>query len=146
MANALHEPAAADGQASMTGLLTGIFADAQRLIEQQFAMFKAELRSDFAKTKQATMMLAAGAAVGVIGVVLIAFTAVYALNELAHLQLWASYAIVAAVLTVGGGAAIYAGILKFQSFNPLPDETAAAIRENVGWTTTPTTPAIAKPR
>jgi hypothetical protein len=49
--------------------------------------------------------------------------------------LWACYAIVGGLLTLGGGLLVLAGKKKFDSFNPLPDETAKNIKENLEWIT-----------
>jgi hypothetical protein len=54
------------------------------------------------------------------------------------LPLWGSYGIVGGVLAVIGGILVAAGSAKFRSFNPLPDESAQALQENVRW--------IAKPK
>ena len=49
------------------------------------------------------------------------------------LPLWACFGIVGLVFGVIGGALVMSGIRKFQSNNPLPDQTAQTIKENVQW-------------
>jgi hypothetical protein len=51
----------------------------------------------------------------------------------ATLPLWACFGIVGLVFGVVGGALVTSGIRKFQSNNPLPDQTAQTIKENVQW-------------
>ena len=46
------------------------------------------------------------------------------------LAVGAAFAVLAAVLIV-------AGVRRFQSFNPLPDQTVEAFKENVRWMTNP---------
>jgi hypothetical protein len=62
---------------------------------------------------------------------------VYLLHEVGDLSLWNSYLIVGGVLTIIGGVLIYLGKKRFDSFHPLHDETAQALKENVEWITKP---------
>ena len=59
------------------------------------------------------------------------------LHEVAGLRLWASYGIVGGALAVLGAVLVLIGIQRFQSFNPLPDQSVEAIKENVRWMTNP---------
>jgi len=55
---------------SMTSLVRGIIDDAQELIKQQFALFKAEVREDSRKTQEATTILGTGALLSLAGFLL----------------------------------------------------------------------------
>jgi hypothetical protein len=55
------------------------------------------------------------------------------LHEVAGLPQWGSYGIVAAVFLIGGAILVALGMHKFQTFTPLPTETAEALKENVQW-------------
>jgi VIT1/CCC1 family predicted Fe2+/Mn2+ transporter len=129
MAHDLQTGSAQGSGPSMTSLVTGIINDAQELIKQQIHMLRHEIKEDFRKTKEATMSLAVGAGVCLLAVV-------YLLNW-AGLLLWVSYLIVGGVFLIVGGVLAYLGKKKFDSFNPLPDETAQALKENVEWITKP---------
>jgi uncharacterized membrane protein YqjE len=136
------ETGAAPGSAqhsgpSVTSLVTGIINDAQELIKQQVAMLRHEIKEDFRKTKDATLALGVGAGVALLGMILLCLMVVYLLHEVGGLHLWVSYLIVGGVLTIVGGVLIYLGKKKFDSFNPLPHETAQALKENVEWITKP---------
>jgi uncharacterized protein YacL len=122
---------------STTQLVTGIFHDIQELFKQQMALFQAEIKNDARRTARATIYLAAGGVVALIGAVLLCLTIVHLLNTYTALDLWACYLIVGVVITVLGGAMIFFGREQFQSFNPLPDESMAALKENLEWTTRP---------
>jgi len=119
-------------------LVGGILQDAQDLLGQQLEMFKAEVRADLEKTARASCLFGVGLGVCLTGVILLAFTGVYLLHDAAPgLSLGASFGIVTAV-TVAIGAALLAWAAQlFRSFNPLPDETAAALQENVEFLTHP---------
>jgi VIT1/CCC1 family predicted Fe2+/Mn2+ transporter len=128
------------GSAQVTGpitsLVTGIINDAHDLIKQQVHLLRHEIKEDFRKTKDATLALGIGAGVALLGVILLCLAVVYLINW-AGLLLWVSYLIVGVVLLIVGGVLAYLGKKKFDSFNPLPDETAQALKENVEWITKP---------
>ena len=128
--------ASAEGQ-TVTGLVSGIVADAQELVKQQVALLRAELKEDFRRTVQAATLLAAGAVAALPAVVLLCFMFVYLLHEPAGLPLWASFLIVGGVIAVLSAILIGVGIQRFRSFNPLPDQSVEAFKENVRWMTTP---------
>ena len=128
---ASHEP-------SLTQLLSGIVGDAQNLLKQQLAMFRTEIKMDVRRTKQALVALICGTAIASIGVILLCFGLVYGLEALVpSLPLWACFAIVGGVFAIGGGIAFYSAVRQFQEFNPLPDESAQALKENVQWISQP---------
>ena len=128
-------------QPSMTELVRGIVDDVQELIKQQVAMVRAEIRQDVRKTKEAVTSLALGAGVAVLGVLLLCFMLVHLIHQLAgggdpaSLPLWGCFGIIGGLLTVVGAVLIILGIQKFKSFNPLPDQSAKAVEENVKWLT-----------
>jgi Putative Actinobacterial Holin-X, holin superfamily III len=123
---------------SITTLVGGIIADAQQLIQQQFTMFRQEIRNDFRKTKETALSLAVGVSISLAGSVLLLLMLPLLLHWAApELPLWACFGIVGAVLAALGGVLVYAGVKKFQSFNPLPDQSVEAFEENLQWTTNP---------
>jgi hypothetical protein len=128
-----------ENQPSMTELVRGIVDDAQQLIKQQVTMVRAEIRQDLNRTKQAVTSLAIGGGVAVLGVFLLCFMLVHLIHQLAgggdpaSVPLWACFGIVGALFTAVGAVLIVLGIQKFNSFNPLPDESAQALEENVKW-------------
>lgn len=122
---------------SLTQLLSGIVTDAQTLFSQQLAMFRTEIKMDVRRTKQALVALICGLAIASIGVILLCFGLVYALEAFAKLPLWACFAIVGGLFAAGGGLAFYSALRQFQEFNPLPDESAQALKENVQWISQP---------
>ena len=134
-----------ENQPSVTELVRGIVDDAQELIKQQVALVRAEIKQDMRRTKEAVTSLAAGGVVAFLGVVLLCFLLVHLIHWLtlpagqqvdpASVPLWGCFGIVGGVLTLVGGVLIYLGIQRFNSFNPLPNESAQALEENVKWLT-----------
>jgi len=124
-------------QASVTALVSGIVADAQELFKQQIALLRAEVRADLQKTREAVVSLAAGLAVAVVGALLLTVMLVAVLHEAAGLSWWASFGIVGGVFAAAGAGLVFAGVNRFRSFNPLPDQSVEAFKENLRWMTNP---------
>jgi hypothetical protein len=131
MANDVHTGT----EPSLTGLVTGIINDAQELLKQQLALFKQEVKDDFRKTKDASLAISVGLGILVMGGILLALMLVHLVNLV--LPQWASYAIIGGLFAACGGALFYAGKRQLDSFNPLPDQTVGALKENVQWIMNP---------
>jgi uncharacterized membrane protein YqjE len=124
--------------ASVTSLVSGIVEDAQDLLKQQFELFKHELRADVRKVKEGTLLLGVAGGIALVGSLLIGITASLLLQEIfPSLHLWVAFAIVSAAFLLGGGILCAAGLAKFNSIDPLQDETAETLKENVQWITKP---------
>jgi hypothetical protein len=122
---------------SVTSLVSGIVNDAQTLMQQQLALFREEIRGDLRKTKEAVTALVAGVAVAALAVGPLVFLFVALLHELALWPWWASALTVGVVLAIVGGALIAMGVQRFRSFNPLPDQSVEALKENLQWIKNP---------
>ena len=128
-------------EASVTGLLRGIINDVGDLIRQEIRFVRTEIKSYARATLRAGTVLALGAGTSALGVILVAFMMVYLLHWLSlpagtaepGIPLWGCYGIVAAVFLAVGGLMVLLGVKTFQSVNPLPDQTAKTVKENVEW-------------
>jgi len=139
MANEVHAPE----DTSLTGLLRGIINDLGDLIRQEIRFARTEIKSDVRKAMRAALALAIAAGTTALGVILAALMLVYLIHWLslpvgtnpdpATIPLWGCYGIVAAVFLAIGAGLGYLGIKSFQHNNPLPDQTAQSIKENVEW-------------
>jgi len=129
---------------SLASLLQGITNDLGDLIKHHLQFAQAEMKSDLRKSADAGCYLACGVGTSFLGAGLLSLMMVYLLHWLtpppgsdpAGLRLWASFAIVGVVITGIGFGLTFVGWKKFQSFNPLPDKTADAVKENLQWLTT----------
>jgi hypothetical protein len=138
MANEVHVP---PEEAGMTSLLRGIINDLGDLIRQEIRFARSEMKSDVRKTTRACAVLALGAGAACLGVVLVAFMGVHLIHTLsspagtdtASIPLWGCYGIVAAVFLVVGAGVGWLGYQTLQKSNPLPDQTAQSVKENVEW-------------
>jgi len=123
---------------SVTSLVSGIVTDAQELMKQQFALFKAEVKEDMRKTSEATTSLVIGLTATLVGTIVLCFGVAHLLHlqwPAADVGVW--YAVVGGVVTAVGLGLAFAAYQKFRSFNPLPDKTAEALKENLEWKTKP---------
>ena len=136
---AVDMPAASEPQ-NATRLVAGILDDATKLISQHVALFRAEVRQDFKRTVTAAKYLSTGSLFIVVGCLFLAVSLVPLLGEFfPSLPLWSRWAIVGGTFVVAGGIAFAIGQSVMRSFNPLPDQTLAAIREDVTWISKPQT-------
>jgi multidrug transporter EmrE-like cation transporter len=123
---------------SVTSLVGGIVNDAQELMKQQFALLKAEVREDMRKTTEASTALGVGVAATLLGGIVLCFAAAHLLSwAFPTVPLWVWYAVVGGVVTAVGVGLSCMALQKFRSFNPLPDQTAEALKENLEWKTKP---------
>jgi len=134
-----HRNDAAHDDASLTGLVKGVIDDVQALTKQQFALLKQEVQEDLAKTLQAGTLFGIGVVALLLGVLLLCLTIPLVLEWAfrPHLPLWGAFAIVTGVVLTAGLVLYFAGLKRFQSFNPLPDRTAEALKENLECLTNP---------
>lgn len=124
---------------SLTDMVAGIVADFQKLLSQQMALLRAEIRSDWSRTKSALIPIAIGAGLAVVGCILVGFCVAHLIYwammppgmDPGRIPLWGCFGIAAlAFLAIGGGLAL-AGIKTLKSFNPLPDQSADALKTNL---------------
>jgi hypothetical protein len=121
-------------------LVAGILEDASKLISQHVELFRAEVRQDFKKTMTAAKYLSTGSLLIVVGCLFLAVALVPLIGEFfPSLPLWSRWAIVGGTFILAGGIAFAIGQSVMRSFNPLPDQTLAAIREDVTWMSKPQT-------
>lgn len=120
---------------SIGSLVGGIVQDVQELTKQQFQMLQAEMKQDFARSREATLALASGLVVAFVGGLILAFGLAHLLHwAVEGLPLWGAFLIVGGLVVAAGGVAAYYGYAKFKSFNPLPDQSLDALKENLTWT------------
>jgi hypothetical protein len=139
MANEVHAQTA--DEAGIGGLLRGIINDVGDLIRQEIRFARTEMKSDAQKMLRAGAVLAFGVGAAGLGVGLVAFMLVHLVHWLSlpagtaepGIPLWGCFGIVAAVFLVVGAAMVFAGVKRFENVNPLPEQTAESVKENVEW-------------
>jgi hypothetical protein len=123
---------------SMTKLIGGIIDDTQRLVLQQAELLKADLRKDFQEAKEVGQsLMIAGSLLGV-GGLLLSFALVYLIKwAVPALHESACFGIVGGLIALAGGIVYYQGREKLDKLNPVPEQSAQALKENLQWKTNP---------
>jgi hypothetical protein len=126
---------ASRAEPSVTRLVSGIIDDAQKLLRQQADMLKAEVREDFQRSKRAAEYGALGIVFSTVGAMGLITALVYLLHEHLHFEMWASWGIVGGLFLIAGVALGGFSYVLLERFNPLPDKTFNALKENLTWQT-----------
>jgi uncharacterized membrane protein YqjE len=122
-------------------LVTGIIDDLQELIKQNLTLFKVEVREDLKKTRDAVSALGVGVGLAVVGGLHLTLMLVTLLwwafdpnrGAASGIPLWVCFGIVGGLMAAVGVVLYLRGKRKLESFNPLPDESADALKETVQW-------------
>lgn len=118
--------------ATVTGLVGEILTDAQKLAKQQLEMFKAEVREDMNRTRQALIYGGVGVACLTVGAFASIFAVVHILDRFVPgLPQWGAWTLFAAVFLAAGVVLGLVARNLFESFNPLPDKTFNALQDNL---------------
>jgi hypothetical protein len=132
------QPVRETPESSVTELVSGIISDAQTLFKQQIEMLKHEVKEDMRKAREASLMVGLGAGIGGVGAILLAHMLSLLTNwAFPNVPLWVCYGIWGAVTLVIGAGLVLAGKSKLETVNPLVDEAAKIVEENVQWITKP---------
>jgi len=130
-----HEHEVEPGVSTLVG---GIIQDAQKLVRQQLTLFQVEFKNDAHRTIAASIPLLAGMVVSLVAAIILAIMVAHLLPWIwPQLPLWGGFAIVGVPLAIAGGALVLAGKSKFESFNPLPEQSLEGLKENIQWQTKP---------
>jgi hypothetical protein len=124
---------------SVTALVSGILNDVQDLIKQQVTLLKYDIRHDIRQAKEGAVSLGLGIGLAAVGGILLCHMLVHLVQWLAPTwPLWVCYALVGGLLLAAGVGVMFAGKKKFETLNPLPEQSVEAMRENVKWQTATT--------
>lgn len=127
-------PRPADADQGLNSLVSGILADMQRLLGQHLELLHQEIREDFRKTKEAVLAIGLAGSLAAAGAILLIPMLIGLLSwAVPAVPWWGWCGILAAVFFVVAVALYYGGKKKLESFNPLPDQSVGAVKENLEW-------------
>ncbi len=123
-----------DFEEHVAPLLRDIVEDTQKLLRQEFALAKVEVREDAQRMRALIAYalagsVAIGVAAGLMGVALALMIATY----LSDLELWAAFAAVALLSALAGLLLMRAVRIKSRSLRLFPDQALSSLREDARW-------------
>ncbi len=106
-----------------SALVSDLFDDFKHLVELQFQLTRREIKVELRKRASAAVVCALGVGMLFLAAIVGCLTVVHLLHwvalppraDLAWLPLWASYAVVTAVIAVSGGILALVGRVRFRS-------------------------------
>jgi uncharacterized membrane protein YqjE len=116
-------------------LVSGILRDASEIISKEVMAARLEMREELEKAKSIAVLMGAGAAMLMIGGILLALTVVYVIQEFSGLDLWICYAIVAFVVSGVGLIILFAGKRRAADTSLVPTESIEKAKEDARWIT-----------
>jgi len=117
--------------ATLATLLGQLFRDAETLLLQELALFRAELGANAGRLATGALVIAAGIAVALIGG--LAMVAALVALLAAIMPFWLAAALVGVVFCGGGGALILYGRRVMARASLVPRETWRSLRETGEW-------------
>lgn len=121
---------------SVGELVGDISADFTRLMRDEVALAKAELREEAAQVGKAGSLYAIAGFAGYMTAVLLTLTAVFALGNVMNLA-WAAL-IVTGVWAVIAAVGFLLGRKRMRGFSPVPQQTVETLKEDARWLRHPT--------
>lgn len=109
-------------------LLAEAARDLSELIDRQWEMAKAEVKSEYRQARQAASMAAIGAATALVSILLLSLALAEGLNQV--LPTWASYLIVGVLAGVAAVGLFRCASARVEGVNMLPDRTLRTLTED----------------
>jgi hypothetical protein len=117
-----------------SSLVRGILSDGQDLLQQQFALFRAEVKQELGQLRSGLVSLVVGAVVSGLGAIFLFLMLAHLLAAKTEIPLWGCYGIVGGGLTVAGLVIMAIGRKSVSDVRLAPPPvTAQALKENVEW-------------
>ena len=116
---------------SVGELLSEVTTDLSRLMRQEVALAKVELKEEAAKAGKAGGMLGGAGAVGYLVLVFLSLALMFALDAVMPIG-WAAL-ITAVVLGIIAAVLYVVGRNRLKQVNPKPEQTVETLKEDVQW-------------
>jgi hypothetical protein len=136
----LHEDPAAVGRLhrdvsdeSVGGLISEVATDLSRLLRQELALARAEIREEAVTAGKAGAMLGGSGLAGWMAALFGSLAIVWGLGEWMHLG-WAAL-IVTAAWAVLGAVLFVVGRNRLRQVDPVPEQTVHSLKEDKEWIT-----------
>lgn len=116
---------------SVGELLGEVTGDLSKLMRQEVALAKVEIKEEAVKAGKASGLLGGAGAVGYLVLVFLSLALMFALDNVMGVG-WAAL-VTAAILGVIAGILFVLGRGKLKQVNPKPEQTVETLKEDVQW-------------
>lgn len=116
---------------SVGDLLGEVTGDLSKLMRQEVALAKVELKEEAAKAGKASGFLGGAGLVGYLVLVFLSLALMFALNNVMGVG-WAAV-LTAVILGIVSAVLFVLGRNKFKQVNPKPEQTVETLKEDVQW-------------
>lgn len=123
-------PPDVDGR-SVGELLGEVTSDLSKLMRQEVALAKVEMKEEAVKAGKASGLLGGAGAVGYLVLVFLALALMFALDEVMPMG-WAAL-LTAVLLGIVAAVLFVLGRNRFKQVNPKPEQTVETLKEDVQW-------------
>lgn len=122
------DPSSGAGLGELLGRLSEQFS---RLVQQEIALAKSEVREEIGKARRAAALFGAVAAAAVLAALMLAFAAAWGLAEVMAPGL--AFLVVAVVLGAVAGVLFQRARSLTQEIDPVPERTVDTLKEDAQW-------------
>lgn len=116
---------------SVGDLLGEVTGDLSKLMRQEVALAKVEMKEEAAKAGKASGLLVGAGLVGYLVLVFLSLALMFALDNVMGIG-WAAV-ITAVILGIVSAVLFVLGRNKFKQVNPKPEQTVETLKEDVQW-------------
>jgi uncharacterized membrane protein YqjE len=116
---------------SVGELLSEVTGDLSKLMRQEVALAKVELKEEATKAGKASGLLGGAGAVGYLVLVFLSLALMFALDEVMPMG-WAAL-LTAVILGIAAAVLFVVGRNRLKQVNPKPEQTVETLKEDVQW-------------
>ena len=120
----------ATAERSISTVLYDILGNVQEIIRSEMRLARTEFTEELGKLRSASVLVGAGALLGIFSALFLLLAIVYALSLV--IPAWAAALIVAAAVAALAGILLGAGFRRIKAVQAAP-KTTASLKENVEW-------------
>ena len=103
----------------------------QDIVRSEVRLAKTEVRTELTKTLSASLVMAVGAMSGLLSVLFVLLSVLYALDLV--MPAWTAALCVAAGVGILAGVTIRTGLTRFKTIHAAAPKTVASLKESVEW-------------
>jgi hypothetical protein len=103
----------------------------QDIVRSEVRLAKTEVRTELTKTLSASLVMAVGAVSGLLSVLFVLLSVLYALDLV--MPAWTAALCVAAGVGIVAGVTIRTGLTRFKTIHAAAPKTVASVKESVEW-------------